>query len=51
MEDYDVQVMTEEPQLEMGGDAWGNLSYVSQWPKAGQYEMPHGQAVRRDGPR
>ena len=43
MEDYDVQVMTEEPQLEMGGDAWGNLSYVSQWPKAGQYEMRTGK--------
>lgn len=43
MEDYDVQVMTEDPQLEMGGDAWGNLSYVSQWPKAGSYEMRTGK--------
>ena len=43
MEDYDVQVMDEQPQLEMGGDAWGNLSYVSQWPKAGQYEMRTGK--------
>lgn len=43
MEDYDVQVMTEDPQLEMGGDAWGNLSYVSQWPKPGSYEMRTGK--------
>lgn len=42
-EDYDVQVMDEQPQLEMGGDAWGNISYISQWPKVGQYEMRTGK--------
>ena len=43
-EDYDVQTVTEQPKLEMGGDAWGNISYVSQWPKAGSYEMRTGKA-------
>ena len=43
MEDYDVQVMQESPQLEMGGDAWGNITYVSQWPKPGSYEMRTGK--------
>ena len=42
-EDYDVQVVDDQPQLEMGGDAWGNLSYISQWPKAGKYEMRTGK--------
>lgn len=43
MEEYDVQVVDEQPKLEMGGDAWGNISYVSQWPSAGQYEMRTGK--------
>lgn len=43
MEDYDVQVVQESPQLEMGGDAWGNITYVSQWPKPGSYEMRTGK--------
>lgn len=43
MEDYDVQVMQESPQLEMGGDAWGNITYISQWPKPGSYEMRTGK--------
>ena len=51
-EDYDVQVMDEQPQLEMGGDAWGNITYISQWPKVGQYEMrtgkQSGETVRGD---
>ncbi len=42
-EDYDVQVMDEQPQLEMGGDAWGNISYISQVAKVGQYEMRTGK--------
>ena len=42
-EDYDVQVVQEQPQLEMGGDSMGNISYVSQWPKAGSYEMRTGR--------
>ncbi len=43
MEEYDVQVMDEQPKLEMGGDSMGNISYVSQWPSAGQYEMRTGK--------
>lgn len=43
MEDYDVQVIQESPQLEMGGDAWGNITYISQWPKPGSYEMRTGK--------
>ncbi len=35
--------MDEQPQLEMGGDAWGNISYISQWPEVGQYEMRTGK--------
>lgn len=42
-EDYDVQVVDEQPKLEMSGEKWGNLSYVSQWPKAGKYEMRTGK--------
>lgn len=42
-EDYDVQVVDEQPKLEMNGEKWGNLSYVSQWPKAGKYEMRTGK--------
>ena len=42
-EDYDVQVVEEQPKLEMGGEKWGNLSYVSQWPKVGKYEMRTGR--------
>lgn len=42
-EDYDVQVMQESPKLEMGGDAWGNITYISQWPKPGSYEMRTGK--------
>ena len=42
-EDYDVQVVDEQPKLEMGGEKWGNISYVSQWPKAGKYEMRTGK--------
>ena len=52
MEDYDVEVMQENPQLEMGGDAWGNITYISQWPKPGSYEMRtgkrSGEAARGD---
>ncbi len=43
MEEYDVQVVDEQPKLEMGGDSMGNISYVSQWPSAGQYEMRTGK--------
>lgn len=42
-EGYDVQVVDEQPKLEMSGEKWGNLSYVSQWPKAGKYEMRTGK--------
>ena len=48
MEDYDVQVMQESPQLEMGGDAWGNITYISQWPKPGSYEMRTGKRSGED---
>ena len=27
----------------MNGEKWGNLSYVSRWPKAGKYEMRTGK--------
>lgn len=42
-EDYDVVVESEQPKLEMGGDSWGNISYVSQWPVVGTYEMRTGK--------
>lgn len=42
-EDYDVQIVEEQPTLEMGGDAWGNISYISQWPTVGSYEMRTGK--------
>ena len=42
-EDYDVQVVEEQPKLEMGGDAWGNISYISQWPSIGKKEMRTGK--------
>ena len=43
MEDYDVSVEQDAPKLEMSGDAMGNISYISQWPKAGTYEMRTGR--------
>ena len=42
-EDYDVQVVEEQPKLEMGGDAWGNITYISQWGKVGRREVRTGK--------
>ncbi|WP_322353801.1 polysaccharide deacetylase family protein [Paratractidigestivibacter sp.] len=42
-EDYDVEVVEEQPKLEMGGDAWGNITYISQWPRVGKREVRHGK--------
>ncbi len=42
-EDYDVNVVEEQPKLEMGGDAWGNITYISQWPRVGKREVRHGK--------
>ena len=43
LEDYDVNVVEEQPKLEMGGEAWGNITYISQWPKVGKREVRHGK--------
>ena len=42
-EEYDVDIVEEQPKLEMGGDAWGNITYISQWPKVGKHEVRHGK--------
>lgn len=42
-EDYDVEIIEEAPKLEMGGDSWGNISYISQWPVTGKYEQRTGK--------
>ena len=42
-EDYDVEVVEEQPKLEMGGDSWGNITYISQWPRVGKREVRHGK--------
>ena len=42
-EDYDVTTTDIQPKLEMGGEAWGNISYVSQWPRAGKQETRVGK--------
>ncbi len=42
-EDYDTDVVEEQPKLEMGGDAWGNITYISQWPRVGKREVRHGK--------
>lgn len=43
MEDYDVEIEEEQPKLEMGGDAWGNITYISQWPQVGKKEVRRGK--------
>ena len=43
VEDYDVEIEEEQPKLEMGGEAWGNISYISQWPQVGKREIRHGK--------
>lgn len=43
LEDYDVQIVEEQPKLEMGGDAWGNITYISQWGKVGKREVRYGK--------
>ncbi len=42
-EDYEVTTVEEQPKLEMGGDAWGNITYISQWPKVGKREVRTGK--------
>lgn len=42
-EDYDVEIQEEAPKLEMGGDAWGNITYVSQWGRSGKVEVRTGK--------
>ena len=42
-EDYDVEIEEEQPKLEMGGDAWGNITYISQWPQVGKREVRRGK--------
>jgi peptidoglycan-N-acetylglucosamine deacetylase len=42
-EEYDVEVVEEQPKLEMGGDSWGNITYISQWPRVGKREVRHGK--------
>ena len=42
-EDYDVTVVEEQPKLEMGGEAWGNITYISQWPRVGKREVRYGK--------
>ena len=42
-EDYDVEIVEEQPKLEMGGDSWGNITYISQWPRVGKREVRHGK--------
>ena len=42
-EDYDVRIVEEQPKLEMGGDAWGNITYISQWGQVGKHEVRTGK--------
>ena len=42
-EDYDVSVEEEQPKLVWGGDAWGNITYISQWGRAGKREVLTGK--------
>ena len=42
-EDYDVQLVDVQPRLEMDGEASGNVTYVSQWPRAGKMERRTGR--------
>ncbi len=43
VEDYDVQIEEEQPKLEMGGESWGNITYISQWPQVGKKEIRRGK--------
>lgn len=41
-EDYTTDIGEKLPELEFAGDSWGNITYVSQWGKAGKAERKVG---------
>lgn len=42
-EEYETEVVDLIPELEVSGEAWGNITYVSQWGKAGKVEQRRGK--------